>query len=79
MNQQWKIRLMVFLVAALVALGGLVAHWDNAYAGGGLFLPRGPRRLSESTSSVPDFVDLTIVPHGLSPSPEFRRHSLSCH
>ena len=74
MKQQGKIRLMAFLGAALVALGGLVAHSDNAYAGGGLFPPTGPRRLSESTSSVPDFVDLTIVPHGISSSPEFLRH-----
>src|SRR4029453_13176772 len=77
--QQWKIRLMAFLVAALVVLGGLVAHSDNAYAGGGLLPPTGSRRLSESPSSVPDFVDLTLVPHGMSPSPEFLRHSISCH
>jgi hypothetical protein len=69
MKQQSKLHLMAFLVATLLAVGGLVAMPHSAYAG---FSPpngSGPIRFSESTIIVLDPADLAATPHGISTSP----------
>jgi hypothetical protein len=65
MKQQCKIRPMALIVAALVALGGLVVQSHSAYAGGGMSPPGGPR----SQSVMLDPADIMSTPHGISTRP----------
>jgi hypothetical protein len=67
MKQQHKIRFMTFLVAVLLALGGLVAQSHSAYAG---MNPPGRPRF-ETVLLGP--TDIMAAPHGISTSPGLPR------
>ncbi|MEZ4736500.1 MAG: hypothetical protein R3E79_56155 [Caldilineaceae bacterium] len=55
MKQQYKLHFLAFVVATLLAMGGLVAQSHSAYAG--MTVPTGPRFISEGEPILPDSTD----------------------